>query len=389
MPCALQPCDAPGTLELIRMSITDPQSLLPALLDTVVRADASDLHLLPGRPPTLRVHGRLRALNLAPLSGKEIAKMMLGAMPAPIRERFERQKDLDFAIAADAGGQHARFRANVFQSQSECGACLRFIPSAIPSFEWMGLPEHLPARVTVLHGGLVLITGVTGSGKSTTLAGLVQALNVAGHRRIITIEEPIEYTFPPANNSLISQREVGVDVDSFAEGLKFSLRQDPDVILCGEIRDRETAQMAISASETGHLVLSTLHTQDAKGALTRLIDIFPPDQHQDVRGQLSLSLRYILSQHLLPNLNPDERRVLAIEILAMNDAVRAAIRLNKLESIETLIQTGRKNGMQTLDESLATLFHGRRISAETAYRYAKNPQGLRGLGVPEPTSADM
>lgn len=362
----------------------DPQ--LVTLLAQVVRTGASDLHMLVGSPPTLRLHGRLRALDTGALTSQQITQMMTSAMQALVRERFEHKKDLDFAIAASVGGQSVRFRANVFRSQGNVGACLRLIPSAIPSFEWMGIPPYVPARIVALHGGLVLITGITGSGKTTTLAGLVQALNQAGHRRIITIEEPIEYTFESAPNSLISQREVGVDVDSFAEGLKYSLRQDPDVILCGEIRDRPTAQMAISAAETGHLVLSTLHTQDAKGALTRLIDIFPPDQHQDVRGQLALSLKFVLTQHLLPNMNPAERRVLGLEILVVNDPVRAAIRLNKLESIETLLQTNRKLGMQTLDDSLAALACSRQISAETAHRYAKNPQGLRALGVPEPPS---
>jgi twitching motility protein PilT len=362
---------------------------LGTLLEQAVRSEASDLHLLAGYPPTLRVHGLLKPLPQELLTGEQIAQMMTSAMHAAVRERFEAHKNLDFAVAAEIDGQAARFRANVFRSQGGIGACLRFIPSTIPSFEWMGIPPHIPPRIVSLHGGLVLITGVTGSGKTTTLAGLVQALNLAGNRRIVTIEEPVEYLFKPAPHSLISQREVGIDVDGFAEGLKYSLRQDPDVILCGEIRDRPTAQMAISAAETGHLVLSTLHTQDAKGALTRLIDIFPPDQHQDVRGQLALSLRFVLSQHLLANFNPGERRVLALEILVVNDPVRAAIRLNKLESIETLIQTGRKAGMQTLDDSLATLAVSRRISAETAHRFAKNPAGLRALGVPEPAMQDQ
>ncbi len=359
-------------------------SPLTGLLEQTVRAEASDLHLLPGYPPTLRVHGRLVPLSAAVLTGEQIAAMLVGAMHAAVRERFETHKNLDFAIAATIDGQAARFRANVFRSQGSVGACLRFIPSQIPSFEWMGIPAYLPSRIVDLHGGFVLITGVTGSGKTTTLAGLVQALAAAGNRRIVTIEEPIEYLFVPAADSLISQREVGVDVDTFAEGLKYSLRQDPDVILCGEIRDRPTAQMAISAAETGHLVLSTLHTQDAKGALTRLIDLFPPDQHQDIRGQLALSLKFVISQHLLPNIHAGERRVLALEILVVNDPVRAAIRLSKLEAIDTAIQTGRKAGMLTLDESLATLVVSRRISPETAHRFAKSPQGLRTLGVPEP-----
>jgi twitching motility protein PilT len=232
---------------------------------------------------------------------------------------------------------------------------------------------------------MVLITGITGSGKTTTLAGLVERMNCLGHRRVVTIEEPVEYLFSPKANSVITQREVGIDVASFADGLRSALRQDPDVILCGEIRDIETARMAISAAETGHLVMSTVHTQDAKGAITRLIDIFPADRQQDIRGQLSLSLRLIISQYLLPTTIPGTKRALAMEILIANDAARAAIRLNKIESLDTVIQTGKKWGMQTLDENLASLVCNRRISPETAHGYAKNPAGLRALGVSEPS----
>jgi twitching motility protein PilT len=253
----------------------------------------------------------------------------------------------------------------------------------------MGLPTDLVQRIVNLHNGLVLITGITGSGKTTTLAGLVEQINQLGNRRIVTIEEPIEYIFEPKANSVITQREVGIDVASFADGLRSSLRQDPDVILCGEIRDIETARMAVSAAETGHLVMSTVHTQDAKGAITRLIDIFPPERQQDIRGQLSLSLRVVVSQHLLPSIIPGTKRVLAMEVLVVNDSARAAIRLNKTENIDTAIQTGKKVGMQTLDESLAALACNRRISSETAYRYAKNPDGLRSLGAPDRPGNDF
>ncbi|HOW73235.1 MAG TPA: PilT/PilU family type 4a pilus ATPase [Phycisphaerae bacterium] len=344
-------------------------------------AGASDLHLVAGYAPTLRIHGRLQALAGDPLAGGQIARMIDSVMPAVLKPQMELRKDLDFSLSFSQGGEPARFRVNVFHNQGSLGACFRFIPPTIPSFEWMGIPVDLARRIASLPGGLVLITGVTGAGKTTTLAGLVQMVSQSGNRRIVTIEEPIEYIFKAAAKSVISQREVGIDVDSFAEGLKYSLRQDPDVILCGEIRDRETAQMAISAAETGHLVLTTLHTQDARGAITRLVDIFPVDQHQDVRSQLSLSLRFVISQHLLPNIKPEEKRVLALEILVANDAVRAAIRMNKIETIDSLIQTGKKVGMQSLDENLSYLACTRRIAARTAHRFAKNPAGLRAMGV--------
>jgi len=361
----------------------DPELL--ALIDAGLAREASDLHLVVGHPPTLRVHGDLFPAGGSPLAAEAAVRILTSIMPPELRSRLDGERDFDFSLSLDRPTGPARFRVNVFFSQAAMGGCLRFVPSAIPTFEWMGIPMELVQRAVSLHNGLVLITGVTGSGKTTTLAGLVEQMNQLGHRRIVTIEEPIEYVFTPKANSVITQREVGIDVASFADGLRSSLRQDPDVILCGEIRDIETARMAISAAETGHLVMSTVHTQDAKGAITRLIDIFPLERQQDIRGQLSLSLRIIMSQHLLPSTTPGTKRALAMEVLVANDALRAAVRLNKIESIETLIQTGRKWGMLTLDESLAALASARRISPETAYRYAKNPDGLRAMGVPEPS----
>jgi twitching motility protein PilT len=359
----------------------DPELL--ALLQAGLKAEASDLHLVAGYRPTLRIHGRLLPIGDSPLTEDAAARMITSSIPPELGEKMGRRKDFDFSLTAEMVEGTVRFRVNTFFSQGSLGACLRFIPGSIPSFEWMGFPEDLAERIAALHGGLVLITGVTGSGKTTTLAGLVQRMNEGGHRRIVTIEEPIEYVFKPAAHSVITQREVGVDVETFAEGLKSALRQDPDVILCGEIRDIDTARMAISAAETGHLVLATVHTQDAKGAVTRLIDIFPAERQQDIRGQLALSLRFVISQHLLPNVDTESKRVLAMEVLVANDAVRAAVRLNKIESIDTLIQTGKKVGMLTLDESLAGLACSRRITPETAHRFAKNPDGLRALGVPD------
>ncbi len=355
------------------------------LIDTGLAQEASDLHLVAGHPAMLRVHGDLRPTDEVLLTHESSLRMVSSIMPPELRGRLEGQKDFDFSLSINRPTGLVRFRVNVFFSQSSLGACLRFVPSTIPSFEWMSIPGDLVRRIVNLHNGLVLITGVTGSGKTTTLAGLVEQLNQLGNRRVITIEEPIEYVFEPKANSVITQREVGIDVASFADGLRSSLRQDPDVILCGEIRDIETARMGISAAETGHLVMSTVHTQDAKGAITRLIDIFPTERQQDIRGQLSLSLRVAVSQHLLPSAVPGTKRALAMEILIANDAVRAAIRLNKIESIDTAIQTGKKWGMQTLDESLAALVINRKITPETAHRYAKNPDGLRALGVPDPS----
>lgn len=373
-------------MESTALTPLDPE--LIGFLKQGLKAEASDLHLVAGYPPTLRVHGRLQPLGETVLTGEQTGRMIASTLPEPLKAQG-RRRDFDFSMSLRSDSLSVRFRVNLFHSQGAAGGCFRFIPGAIPSFEWMGVPLDLARRIASLPSGLVLITGLTGAGKTTTLAGLVQLINQAGNRRIVTIEEPIEYLFGTAGSSVITQREVGIDVDSFSEGLKSALRQDPDVILCGEIRDRETAQMAISAAETGHLVLSTLHTQDARGAITRLVDIFPVDQHQDVRSQLSLSLRYVISQHLLPNIHAEGKRVLALEILCVNDAVRASVRMNKIESIDSLIQTGRKFGMQSLDENLAHLACTRKIAPETAYRFAKNPAGLRSLGVPEVPPEDL
>jgi twitching motility protein PilT len=269
-----------------------------------------------------------------------------------------------------------RFRANYFMSGEHMGACFRVIPAAIPDFHWAGFPDDLARQLSHYRNGLVLICGVVGSGKTTTLAMLIHLLNTEGGYRIITAEEPVEYLFPKVPGSVVTQREVGLDVHTFADGLKYALRQDPDVILVGEIRDRETAQMALSAAETGHLVFSTLHTRDAKGAISRYADLFPQNDQRDVRAQLSLSLRAVISQHLLPNVCPGERRVLALEIMFNTSPVASAIRSGKIESIDTAILTGRAEGMLTLDESIKRLLHDGRISRETAERFVTSPKRL-------------
>jgi twitching motility protein PilT len=348
------------------------------LLNQGIQREASDLHLVVGYPPTFRIHGRLESAGGGILGSDDAVRVVSSIMPDQLRPRLGERHDFDFSIrVACQDGPH-RFRVNVFCNQGQRGACLRFVPERIPSFDWMNFPKAVAERICQFPGGLVLITGVTGAGKTTTLAALVNLINHQGDRSIITIEEPIEYVFEPCDRSVISQREVGVDVPTFADGLKYGLRQDPDVILVGEIRDIDTARMALSAAETGHLVLSTVHTPDARGAITRLVDIFPRERHDDVRSQLSLSLRCVISQHLLPSAIPGEKRVLALEIMFANDSIRAAIRLNKIESIDSVIQTGRKHGMKTLDDDLQRLVQEGRISTDTARRFTKNPLAYGG-----------
>ncbi len=354
------------------MTPTEPERILK-LLRAMPDAQSSDLHLVPGYPATYRVHGRLNPVDDAPLAHHDVQAMILAVLPEPNRSRVTRQKSTDCSLTIDRQGRPCRFRVNVFHARGHMGACFRYVPEHIPTFEWMGFPVELAERIVALHNGLVIITGVTGSGKTTTLAGLIDLINRREGRRIITVEEPIEYVFSQAGTSVVTQREVGVDVDSFYDGLVSGLRQDPDVVLVGEIRDRETARMALSAAETGHLILTTLHTQDAKGAVTRMVDLFPHDAQDDVRTQLSLSLRYVCCQHLLPNAVDGEKRGLAIEVLKVTHSIRAAIRFGKVESIESAIQTGRKDGMITLDESLAHLASAGCISWETARQFAKDP----------------
>ena len=346
-----------------------------------VDRNASDLHVVVGYPPTARIHGNLFELEPTPISADEIEDLLMTVCPGNRREQFFKDNNLDFApmleretSGGDSGAQ--RFRANYFINGQNMGGCFRIIPAQIPDFQWAGFPYDLADQLAHLRNGLVLVTGVAGSGKSTTLAMIVNMLVQEGGYRVITIEDPIEYVFQHVKESVVTQREVGQDVGSFADGLKFGLRQDPDVILVGEIRDRETAQMALSAAGTGHLVFSTLHTRDAKGVISRFADLFPHTVQNEVRSQLALSLRAVVSQHLLPSKIPEAKRELALEIMFNTAPVGAAIRMNKLESIDNYLLTGKSDGMQTLDESIRQMYRAGRISIETAQRFVSDPRYL-------------
>jgi len=353
---------------------TQTETILHAAADR----QASDVHLVPGYPVTFRIHGRIETASTAALDADAVRRMIETILPDPLVPKLAAGKNFDFSLSLDHHAKPCRFRGNVFLAQGQWCVCLRHVPDKIPTFEWMGFPEGLAQRLVSHKNGLVIITGVTGSGKSTTLAALINVLNEQGGRRIITVEEPIEYVHPRISSTMITQREVGRDVDSFFDGLKYGLRQDPDVILVGEIRDRETAQMALSAAETGHLILTTLHTQDAKGAITRMVDLFPHEAQDDVRAQLALSLRSVVSQHLLPSAREGEKRALATEILHVTHPVRVGIKFGKIESIESSIQTGRRDGMVTLDDDLERLVTAGKITLETARRFAKDPNAISG-----------
>jgi twitching motility protein PilT len=356
------------------------QTDLLTLLHTAAESEASDVHLIPGYPPTLRVHGRLQPAGDTPLVPEQVKRMVEFIAPDRVRDRLDEIRNLDSSIGITHDGCEFRFRANLFLSQGNWCACLRRISQEIPSLEWLNFPEPLAEQLVSWPSGLVIIAGVTGSGKSSTLAALIDLLRKQANRRIITIEEPIEFLHPSTGGGLVSQREVGRDVDSFADGLKYGLRQDPDVILVGEIRDRETARIALTAAETGHLILTTMHTRDAKGALTRLVDLFPHAAQEDVRKQIAMSLRSVVSQHLLPSTADGEKRVLAIEVLHVNQQAQVAIRTGKIEQIESVIQTGKREGMITLDDDLQRLVTLGKITAETARHFAKDAAAIAGSG---------
>jgi len=346
-----------------------PPILRKWLLDAVERG-ASDLHLVGGYSPFLRLHGELEPLPSPMLSEDEVRSVLTPLLAPATLEKFLAEKNLDFALEMSAPEAPQRFRVNFLMSGHSMAACFRVIPNQIPNFKWAGFPEDLAHRLAHFRDGLVLVCGVTGSGKTTTLAMLVNLLIHEGGFRIITVEEPIEYMFPKTDNSVVTQREVGQDVLTFSDGLKYGLRQDPDVILVGEIRDRDTGQMALSAAETGHLVLASMHSRDAKGAISRFADLFPQTVQPEIRSQLATSLRAVISQHLLPNAVAGAKRELALEVMLNSSANGSAIRFGKLESIDNNILTGRAEGMMPLTESVKRLYKADRITRETAEYYS-------------------
>lgn len=346
-------------------------------LQAAVERDASDMHLVTGHQPALRVHGLLAPCDSQPLSSDILAELLDAVGPPDLWARLKESRNVDFSMEIRVRDEVQRFRANIFETSDDLGLCLRLIPDEIPGLEWAGFPAEVAHRIGRLRDGLVIISGMTGAGKTTTLALLVQQLIQQGGLRIITVEEPIEYRFPASPGSLVSQREVGSSVLSFAEGLRSGLRQDPDVILVGEIRDRETGQIALSAAETGHLVLTTLHARDAKGAISRYADLFPQDAQSEIRLQLAMSLQAVLCQRLLPDVDPQRKRHLALEILWNCFPIAGAIRQGKLESIDNYLLTRRQDGLLGFDESVRILWADGAITREVAERNVRDTSVLR------------
>ncbi len=349
------------------------RGLEPLLRETVSRG-ASDLHISTGGPPMIRLHGELVSLDAPPLERAEARALCYGVLADAQRRRFEAERELDVAIAISGLG---RFRGNLYITRGAIGGAFRVIPSTIPPLETLGLPPAV-AALTPLPRGLVLVTGPTGSGKSTTLASLVDRINRERRDHIVSLEDPVEFVHEP-QRCLVTQREIETDTTSFATALKHVLRQDPDVVLIGEMRDRATIEAALTVAETGHLVLSTLHTGSAVQTLSRVVDVFPPHQQAQVRAQLALVLQAVVAQQLVRR-RDGTARVLAAEVLLATPAIRNLLRDEKLHQVYSQMQVGHAGtGMQTMSRALVALVEHGIVAVEDAIARATEPDELRRL----------
>ncbi|MDD5693275.1 MAG: type IV pilus twitching motility protein PilT [Patescibacteria group bacterium] len=350
-----------------------PDLRIENLLEEVIKRDSSDLHLSVGACPMLRIDGLLKPVqNTQPLTEAEVKKLVESVLDEAQKTKLEKEKEVDFSFSF---GDVARFRANAYHQKGNIGLALRLIPVKIRTIEELGLPPVLNS-FTEKPRGLVLCTGPTGSGKSTTLAAMLDKINSEKSYHIITIEDPIEYTHNH-KKSIVEQREVHYDTQSFSIALRSVLREDPDVVLLGEMRDLETISSAITIAETGHLVLATLHTNNAAQSMDRMIDVFPPYQQQQIRVQIANMLQGVISQRLVPQIGGG--RVAVSEILVTTPAVRNIIREGKTHQLDAVIQTGAEYGMITMDKALATLVKSGRITSEDALGYAIDAQELEKL----------
>ena len=347
-------------------------SLRP-LLEKMIELGASDLHLTADSAPCFRIDGHLVLGNYEPLTAALTKQMGYSILTELQKKRFERENELDLSFGVRG---LSRFRANVFMQRGCVSVAIRAIPFEVFTFEELGLPR-VAENLCGYSNGLILITGPTGSGKSTTLAAMVDKINSERACHIITIEDPIEFIHKN-KKGIVNQREIGSDSQSFPAALRYVLRQDPDVILIGEMRDLETMRAALTIAETGHLVLATLHTNSAIESMNRIIDVFPSHQQPQIRAQLSFVLTGVFSQQLVPKAR-EQGRILALEILISTTAVRTQIRDNKIHQIYSLLQTGAKYGMQTMNESLSNLLAKRIINEEDALHYSGNPEELKNM----------
>ena len=351
------------------MTLDDPLKFFYQILEVVVKANGSDIHLKPEAPVRARIHGALTALDCPWTSSQWLKDVIRRIVPPQIRERFEQSRQVDFSYYAPGIG---RFRTNVYHQRGEEAIAMRFVRNQAPKLEDLGLPPILK-DISLSERGIVLIAGTTGSGKSTTMAAMIEHINENQAKNIITLEDPIEFMFED-NQCDIKQREVGVDVPSFAEGLRGVLRQDPDIILIGEMRDAVSFSAALSAADTGHLVFSTLHVTNAAQGVGRVLDFFKPDEREHVRQQLAGTLRAIICQRMVRKINGGV--VPALEILLNTVTVRKMIEQNRLENLPAAIETGNDDGMQNFNQSLLKLVKEKIISEEEALEKASNPAAL-------------
>ena len=333
------------------------------LLDTAVKNRASDLHITVGVEPTMRVNGELRKIGEEPLIAEETRELTRQILTIDQFEEFQQKGDYDLSFSINGVG---RFRVNAFKQRGSCSLAIRSVGSVVPTMEQLKLPEVLRNLVDTKRKGLILVTGATGTGKSTSLASMIDHINETRKEHIITLEDPIEYIHDH-KKSIVNQRELGLDFNSFAAGLRAALRQDPDVILLGEMRDVDSIQIALTAAETGHLVFSTLHTMDAVTTIDRIIDVFPPHQQQQVRVQMANVLEAVLSQQLIPMV--DGNRAVATEFLLANSAIKNLMREKKSHLIQNSIQTGGKYGMHSMNSSIRKLYKDGKITEEIMKRY--------------------
>lgn len=354
------------------MSVT-----ITELLKKVVENNASDLHITVNAPPHLRINERLVAMDYHPFTAAQARDITYSLLTPEQIERFERDKELDLSFGIDG---LARFRVNVFLQRGSIGCAIRALPFHIMTFEDCGLPVGIVTELCKKPKGLVLVTGATGSGKSTTLAAMIDKINSEKPCHIVTIEDPIEYVHKN-KKAIVDQRELGCDTHSFGEALKHALRQDPNVIMIGEMRDLETISSALTIAETGHLVFATLHTSDSIQTMNRIIDVFPAHQQQQIRIQLSFVLLGVLAQQLIPKAD-GRGRVLATEVLLANYAIKSLIREQKVHQIYSVIQTSQKDGMRTMNQSLYELYINKQITIEDAMGRSTDISDLeRLLGV--------
>ena len=346
------------------------------LLQITIEKGATDLHLTKNSPPVLRIHGDMVPLEGSCLTGEDTRNLIMKLLSPQQEEVLEREQSVDLAHSLNGNETSSRFRINAFYQQGSLACAIRRLSDKIVSLEELGLPTSV-GNLCEFQDGLILVTGVTGSGKTTTLASMVDRINNSRSCHIITIEDPVEYIHKH-KKAIINQREIRTDVPNFATALRFALREDPDVILVGEMRDLETIRTAIMAAETGHLVFATLHTQDTVSTIRRTIGVFPEEEQEQIRHQLSMTLRAVVSQKLL-KCKDGSGRVPAVEMMMLTSGIANLIRLHKDEQIYSAIETGAGMGMQTLEHSLINLYKSGKIDKDTVFRNAKDPRRLERL----------